>query len=74
MGIILGPEAAKAWRDGGEQWEAVSPRIVTARLRLDSVGRHHQYMYLVSVYTPTFRAPQQVKDDFFADIQMVLDS
>ena len=73
VGIILSPEAAKAWRDGGEQWEPVSSRIVTARLRLDSTGKHHRYIHLVSVYVPTFHAPQQVKDDFFADVQMVLD-
>ena len=73
VGIILSPEAAKAWRDGGEQWEPVSPRIVTARLKVDSMGKHHRYIHLISVYAPTFRAPQQVKDDFFADVQMVLD-
>ena len=74
VGIILSPEAAKAWRDGDEQWKAVSSRIITARLRIGREGRHHQYMFLVSVYAPTFRAPQKVKDDFFADVQMVLDS
>ena len=71
VGIILSPEAAKAWRDGGEQWEPVSS---TARLRLDSTDKHHQFIYLISVYAPTFCAPQQVKDDFFADVQMVLDN
>ena len=70
---ILSPEAAKAWRDGGEQWEPVSPRIVTARLRVDSRGKHHRHIHLISVYAPTFHAPQQVKDDFYADVQMVLD-
>ena len=34
MEIVLSPEAAKAWRDGGEQWEPVSSRIVTAMLKL----------------------------------------
>ena len=31
-------------------------------------------MFLVSVYALTFWAPQQVKDNFFADVQTVLDS
>ena len=73
VGIVLSPKAAKAWRDGGEQWEPVSSRVVTARLRLDRVGSQHRFLHLVSVYAPTFRAPQQVKDDFFADVQMVID-
>ena len=73
VGIVLGPKAAKAWRDGGEQWEPVSSRVVTARLRLDKVGSQHPFLHLVSVYAPTFRAPQQEKDDFFADVQMVID-
>ena len=30
VGIVLSPIAAKAWRDGGEQWEPVSSRVVTA--------------------------------------------
>ena len=73
VGIILSPEAAKAWRDevnSGSQ--RVQELIVTARLKLDSMGKHHRYIHLISVYAPTFRAPQQVKDDFFADVQMVL--
>ena len=48
VGIILSPEAAKACSDGGEQWEAVSPKIVTARLRLSREGRHHQHVYIPS--------------------------
>ena len=52
----------------------MSSRIVTARLRLDSMCKHHQFIYLISVYGPTFRASQQVKDDFFTDVQMVLDN
>ena len=73
VGIVLSPIAAKAWRDGGEQWEPVSPRIVTARLRLDTEGNQYRFLHLVSVYAPTFRAPQQVKDDFFEDVQRVID-
>ena len=73
VGIVLSPIAAKAWRDGGEQWEPVSPKIVTARLRLGKEGNQYRFLHLVSVYAPTFRAPQQVKDDFFEDVQRVID-
>ena len=73
VGIILNPDAAKAWREGGEQWEPVSSRIVTARLKLNCGRGHFQYLFLISVYAPTFRTPQHVKDDFFAEVQMVID-
>ena len=72
VGIVMGPEATKAWRDGGEQWEAVSSRIVSARLRL-SGGKKPQHLSMVSVYAPTFHSPQQDKDDFYADLQRVID-
>ena len=58
--------------DGGKQWEPVRSRVVTTRLRLDKVGNQHQFFHLVSIYAPTFCAPQQVKDEFFADFQMLI--
>ena len=70
MGIVLSSSAATAWRKGGEQWKAVSSRIVTARLKLDN----QTYVHLVSVYAPTFRSSQEIKDDFFADLQDTLNN
>ncbi len=72
-GIVLSAEAAKAWRDGGEQWEPVNSRIVSARLRLRGGRQQCSHLTLVSVYAPTLRSPQEIKDDFFADLQSVLD-
>ena len=69
VGIALSPEATKAWRDGGEQWEPVNSRIVTARMKMK--GRKH--LSIVSVYAPTFRSPQQDKDDFYTELQRVVD-
>ena len=73
IGIILNPVAAKAWREGGEQWEPISSRIVTARLKLNCGRGHFQYLFLINVHAPTFRTPQHVKDDFLAEGQMVID-
>ena len=72
VGIVLSPEATRAWRDGGEQWEAISSRIVTARLKMKG-GRHVQHLVIVSVYAPTFRAPIVEKEGFYEDLQRVLD-
>ena len=41
VGIVLDREMTAAWREAGEVWEAVSSRIVCARLKLacQGVGR-----------------------------------
>ena len=34
VGLVLSPEAARAWREeGGEEWESVSSRIVIVKLK-----------------------------------------
>ena len=41
VGIVLDPAMATAWREAGEEWKAVSPRVVRARLKMgteQSVG------------------------------------
>ena len=70
VGIVLSPEAARAWKEGGGEWSPVSSRMVTARLKMRG-GKH---LFLVSVYAPTFRAPDQEKEDFYSDLQEVIDS
>ena len=72
VGLILSPEATRAWREGGEMWQAVSARVITARLPLKE--DRSQHLSLISIYAPTFRASIEEKDDFFADLQKVLDS
>ena len=65
VGIVLDREITAAWREAGEVWEAVSSRIICARLKLagQGVGRsldrrrdRPAYVTVVSVYAPTFRA------------------
>ena len=81
VGIWLDADMADAWRDGGEQWRAVSSRIVLARTLLCSAGdsfggekRHSSlFMSVVSIYAPTSRASSAVKEKFFHDLQTVLD-
>lgn len=35
VGIVLDPQMTAAWRSAGEEWRAVSSRIVTARVELE---------------------------------------
>ena len=67
VGIALDAKATAAWKEAGESWEAVSSRIVTARLLLAKTGQRkpggsreskNNYMTVVSVYAPTARARQ----------------
>ena len=39
VGIVLDPALAAAWRAAGEDWSAVSPRIVRARLKMGTEQR-----------------------------------
>ena len=62
--------ATAAWKNTGECCEAVSSRIVTARLRIAHQGQRQRggsrwtssrYLSLVSIYAPTAKAPPGVK-------------
>ena len=39
VSILLDRHATKAWKNAGETWEAVSSRVVTARLKIVGRGR-----------------------------------
>ena len=77
VGIVLDPSLAAAWRAAGEDWCAVSSRIVRARLKMGTEqvdgARTPTYITVVSVYAPTFRAPVEEKEKFYSDLQDTLD-
>ena len=83
VGILLDEKAAEAWRLAGETWQAVSPRIVSARLKLVRAGLRRPgglreagdiYMSVISAYAPTARAPPRVKQQFIEDLQHTIDN
>ena len=39
VGIMLDPLASAAWRESGEVWEAVSPRLIMARFKAIHAGQ-----------------------------------
>ena len=48
VGLVLNEEMTKMWRRGGEQWTAINPRIISARIlvaekgsKLPGGGRRH---------------------------------
>ena len=34
VGIVLNPAMGAAWREAGEEWKAVSPRVIKARMKM----------------------------------------
>ena len=79
VGIALDEKASAAWRNAGEQWEAVSSRLVTARLRWSwrsaSERRKSESVYLtvVCAYAPTAKAPPSIKEKFYTELQDTID-
>ena len=82
VGIALDRKATEAWKAAGEKWEAVSSRIVLARLKLAGCGqrqpggsraRSSTFVTVISVYAPTAKAPPRVKQQFIEELQSSLD-
>lgn len=82
VGILLDRHATLAWKDAGELWEAVSSRVVMARLKVVRCGQRRPggsrqtrsvYMSVVSAYAPTAKAPPGVKERFENELQDTLD-
>ena len=82
VGILLDRHATVAWKNAGESWEAVSSRVVTARLKV--MGRRQRqpggfretsstHMTVESAYASTAKAPLGVKAKFFDELQDALD-
>jgi hypothetical protein len=73
VGIVLDDKASRAWRNAGEQWEAVSSRLVTAGLQWNSgKGSARNSRVCLSVlcaYAPTAKAPFGVKEKFYIELQ-----
>ena len=82
VGILLDERATAAWKEVGEVWDAISSRIVTARLKLVGAGqgksggsreKKNTYHSVVCVYAPTAKAPPGVAQRFTEDLQDTVD-
>ena len=81
VGILLDKRATAAWKKVGEVWNAISSRIVTARLKLVDAGQRkpggsrekNTYLSVVCVYAPTAKAPPGIAQKFTEDLQDTVD-
>ena len=59
-----------AWREAGEEWKAVSPRVIKARMKMGKKqlygARVPTHVTVISVYAPTFKAPVEETERFYS--------
>ena len=78
VAVVLDPALTVAWKEAGGVWEAVSSRIVSARLKISvkkcqkSCDQRPSFLTMVSVYAPTFKSSVEVREQFYADLQAVI--
>ena len=81
-GSLLDERATAAWKEAGEIWNAVSSRVVTARLKLvgasqrkpgGSRGKKNTYLSVVCVYAPTAKALPGIAQKFTEDLEDTVD-
>ena len=61
-------------KHGGIHWSAISSRIVSARFQLCLSDSSKLNVTIISVYSPTHQAPVKINDQFFDDLQAVINS
>ncbi|CAM4752602.1 unnamed protein product, partial [Rotaria magnacalcarata] len=71
--VCLGPEASAAWKNSGAQWEAVSSRIVTARIEC-----RPEPITIIAVYAPInpsngVKNDIETCDEFYKTLQATID-
>jgi len=57
VGIVLSPQAKRAWEETGGQWEAINDRMIQARFRITQ-GR---CLTVIGVYAPTELADENIR-------------
>ncbi len=69
VGIVMSPQAKRAWEETGGQWEAIDDRIVLARFRISG----EKCLTVIGVYAPTDLADEETKIRFYQQLQKVKD-
>ena len=78
MGILLNAKATELWRRSGEEWKAISSRIVAAQILVGATGykirqgsnlegRSDFFEAVVIAYAPTSKSTPPVNDHFFSN-------
>ena len=82
VGIALEEKATVAWKNAGEVWNAISSRIISARLKWVHTGKKKggwsrkasgTYVSVVCAYEPKAKALPSIKLKFYDDLQDTID-
>ena len=74
VGILLSPEATKAWTEAGTQLNSFGPRIMSTRLKVKDNKARPLTIYLVSAYAPLASASLVERQRYFSDMQACVDA
>ena len=78
VGIMMNKFATAAWKEAGEKWDAVSSRIISARLKLVKRGQRQPggsretcdvFATIISAYAPTAKATTSIKSKFLLNFK-----
>ena len=70
VALVISNSMRDAWKAGGCQWKAWSPRVVSAVLKLGK--RQTEALHVLSCYAPTFASSRADKDTFYDDLQQAI--
>ncbi len=62
VAIVLSGSAVGVWKDAGKSWKAWSSRLVSVKLKVERGCRDKCFMYVFSVYAPTYAASRGDKN------------
>ena len=69
VAFVLDNAMQKAWRNGGSVVASVGGRLI--RIVLKIAGR---FIHVIGVYAPTFREPDGVEEEFYANLRALMAS
>ena len=74
VALVLNKTAEEAWRAGGCSVTNVNSRLMYARFRFALQNGGTQRLCVICAYAPTFRSSRSVKDRFYDDLQVAINS
>ena len=70
VGLILSPEAAKAWANASrETHNDLGPRILAIRLQLPTAANSTTHIFLISAYAPVSSSIDSVWQDYYQKLE-----
>ena len=75
VGVLMDGEMERAWRNGGSELHAISPRVMAVVLRFSRLVEGEVdslRVFIVSAYAPTSAASDEDVEEFYCDLEHAL--